>query len=107
MPTLPLFASESALAVSSSLLSVFSVTSPVPALTVAPAGTIASVWFETMLIATEPASESVLESPPAPDSASAAMSCSASRKRSPETGAGLSGSAVPSPRNVHAEPFHL
>ncbi len=79
MPTLPLLASESALAVSSSLAWAFTVTSPVPAFTTAPPGTIASVWSVTMFSASEPAMLTLSLSPPAPDSASAMMSCSASR----------------------------
>ena len=78
MPTLPLFASESALAPSSSLLSALTVTSPPVAITVAPLGTIAVVWSETRLSASAPAMLTLSLSPPAPDSASALMSCSAS-----------------------------
>ncbi len=79
IPTLPLFASESAFAPSSSLLCALSVTSPPVAVTFAPEGTIASVWSETMLSASAPAMLTVLLSPPAPEVASALMSCSAKR----------------------------
>ena len=79
MPTLPLFASESAFAPSSSALCALSVTSPVPALTVAPAPTIASVWLETMFRASAPAMLTLPLSPPAPEAASAEMSFSARR----------------------------
>ena len=67
MPTLPDFASESAFAWSSSLLAAFSVTLPVPALTVAPEPMVASVSFVMMLSPRAPAIETVVLSPPAPD----------------------------------------
>ena len=79
MPTFPLFASESAFAVSSSLLCAASVTSPVPAFTFAEPPMLAVVWLETMFSASAPAMLTLPLSPPAPDCASALMSCSARR----------------------------
>ena len=73
MPTLPDFASEPALALSSSFDCAFSVTLPVWALTVADAPTEAVVWVETMLRPSAPAMLTLPPSPPAPDSPSAEM----------------------------------
>ena len=112
MPTLPAFASESAFAMSASLLCAASFTSPPVAVTLAAAPTSASVWCVTMFSASAPAMLSVSLSPPAPDVASALTSCSARMKKSPLDG--LAGKLVPvetAPRVVtglpHVEPSHL
>ena len=107
MPTLPLFASESALAVSSSLLSVFSVTSPVPALTCR-AGRDDRLGVVRDDVDRDGAGERERVLVAAGAGLGLGRDVVLGEAEEIAGGrAGVSGSAVPSPRNVHAEPFHL